>query len=63
MAITEILVMDDRLRELILSGASMSTIAHAAVEGGMEPLRKCGLEAIFGGNTTVEEVLRETGGA
>jgi type IV pilus assembly protein PilB len=63
MAITEILVMDDRLRELILSGASMSTIAHAAVEGGMEPLRKCGLEAIFAGNTTVEEVLRETGGA
>ena len=63
MAITEILVVDDRLRELILAGASMSTIANAAVEGGMEPLRKCGLEAIFAGNTTVEEVLRETGGA
>ncbi|MGE3174522.1 MAG: GspE/PulE family protein [Planctomycetota bacterium] len=62
MAITEILVIDDRLREMILEGASMSALANAAVEGGMEPLRKCGLEAIFGGHTSVEEVLRETGG-
>ncbi len=62
MAITEILIVDDRLREMMLSGASMSALAQAAVEGGMEPLRNCGIEAIFAGATTVEEVLRETGG-
>ncbi len=62
MAITEILVVDDRLRELMLAGASTSTLAQAALETGMKPLRACGLEAIFTGQTSVEEVLRETGG-
>ncbi|MEY4830938.1 MAG: hypothetical protein RLZZ562_2734 [Planctomycetota bacterium] len=62
MAITEILVVDERLRELMLSGASTSQLARAAVESGMSTLRDCGLQAIFSGSTTVEEVLRETGG-
>ncbi len=62
MAITEILVVDERLRELMLSGASTSQLARAAVESGMSTLRECGLQAIFSGSSTVEEVLRETGG-
>jgi type IV pilus assembly protein PilB len=62
MAITEILVVDERLRELMLSGASTSQLARAAVESGMSTLRDCGLQAIFSGSSTVEEVLRETGG-
>ncbi len=62
MAITEILVVDDRLRELMLSNASTSALTNAAIESGMVPLRTCGLEAIFSGHSTVEEVLRETGG-
>ena len=62
MAITEILVVDERLRELMLQNASTSQLARAAVESGMSTLRECGLQAIFSGQSTVEEVLRETGG-
>jgi type IV pilus assembly protein PilB len=61
MAITEILVVDDRLRELILEGASTARLAEAAVETGMQTLRETGLRAIFDGTTSVEEVVRETG--
>ena len=62
MAITEILIVDERLRELMLQNASTSQLARAAVESGMSTLRECGLQAIFSGHSTVEEVLRETGG-
>jgi type IV pilus assembly protein PilB len=61
MAITEILDVDDRLRELILAGSSTSTLQAAAVEAGLVTLRETGLQAVFDGLTTVEEVLRETG--
>jgi type IV pilus assembly protein PilB len=61
MAITEILDVDDRLRELILANASTSTLQAAAVEAGLVTLRETGLQAVFDGHTTVEEVLRETG--
>jgi type IV pilus assembly protein PilB len=61
MAITEILDIDDRLRELILTGSSTSTLQAAAVEAGLVTLRETGLQAVFDGHTTVEEILRETG--
>ncbi|MBL8724372.1 MAG: Flp pilus assembly complex ATPase component TadA [Planctomycetes bacterium] len=61
MAITEILDVDDRIRELILAGASTSSLQDAAVEAGLVTLRENGLRAIFDGHTSVEEVLRETG--
>jgi type IV pilus assembly protein PilB len=61
MAITEIIDIDDRMRELILAGSSTSTLHAAAVEAGLVTLRENGLRAIFDGHTTVEEVLRETG--
>jgi type IV pilus assembly protein PilB len=60
MAITEILDIDDRLREMILQGASTTTLQAAAIENGLTSLRENGLQAIFDGHTTVEEVLRET---
>ncbi|MCC7399502.1 MAG: Flp pilus assembly complex ATPase component TadA [Planctomycetes bacterium] len=60
MAITEILEVDDRLRELILAGASTTTLQDAAREKGMVSLRENGLLAVFDGQTTVEELLRET---
>ena len=61
MAITEILDVDDRLREMILAGASTTTLQAAAIENGLVTLRECGLQAVFDGLTTVEELLRETG--
>ena len=60
MAITEILDIDDRMRELILQGASTATLQAAAVENGLVSLRENGLSAIFEGHTSAEEVLRET---
>jgi type IV pilus assembly protein PilB len=61
MAITEILDVDDRMRDLILTGASTSALQAAAVEAGLVTLRENGLQAVFDGITTVEEVLREAG--
>ena len=61
MAITEILDVDDRLREMVLGGASTTALQAAAIENGLVTLRKCGLQAVFDGFTTVEELLRETG--
>jgi len=60
MAITEILDVDDRMRELILQGASTTALQEAAIEGGLITLRENGLRAVFDGSTTAEEVLRET---
>jgi type IV pilus assembly protein PilB len=60
MAITEILDVDDRIREMILQGASTTALQAAAVENGLVSLRENGLQAIFDGQTSVEEVLRET---
>ena len=60
MAITEILDVDDRMRELILQGASTTALQAAAIEGGLITLRENGLRAVFDGSTTAEEVLRET---
>jgi type IV pilus assembly protein PilB len=60
MALTEILDVDDRLREMILQGASTTALHAAAIENGLRTLRENGLQAIFDGLTSVEEVLRET---
>jgi len=60
MAITEVLEIDDRIREMILDGASTTQVQDAAVEAGLTTLRENGLQAVFEGDTTVEELLRET---
>lgn len=60
MAITEVLDIDDRIREMILDGASTTKVQEAAVESGLKTLRENGLAAVFDGSTTVEELLRET---
>ncbi len=60
MAITEVLEVDDRIREMILDGASTTSVQEAAVESGLKTLRENGLKAVFDGATSVEELLRET---
>ncbi|MCE9636968.1 MAG: Flp pilus assembly complex ATPase component TadA [Planctomycetes bacterium] len=59
-ALFEILLMSDRIREMIMDGAATDAIRTAAKEQGMRGLRESGLLSIFDGVTTVEEVLRET---
>jgi type IV pilus assembly protein PilB len=59
-ALFEILLLTDRIRELIMDGSATDVIRTVAREQGMRSLRDSGLLSIFDGVTTVEEVLRET---
>jgi type IV pilus assembly protein PilB len=56
----EYLPMNDQLRDLINHGASTQQVRDLALQTGMVPLRASGLEKVFSGVTTVEEVVRET---
>jgi type IV pilus assembly protein PilB len=60
MAIFEILVMDDEIRDLVMHEASTNVIRDNARKKGMRSLRECGLMGIFEGLTTIDEVVRET---
>ena len=60
LAIFEIMVMNDDLRELIMQQASTSVLRHEARKRGMRTLRECGLLSIYDGQTTIDEVVRET---
>jgi type IV pilus assembly protein PilB len=51
---------NDELRELILVGASALELKKKAIEQGMITLRRSGLIKVGLGQTTMEEVLRET---
>jgi type IV pilus assembly protein PilB len=59
-AIFEMLRIDEAIRELILTRASASNIRIVAQRIGMRPLRDAGVQKIFAGLTTIEEVVRET---
>jgi type IV pilus assembly protein PilB len=56
----EVMEINDELRELILVGASALELKKKAVEQGMITLRRSGLMKVALGQTTMEEVLRET---
>jgi type IV pilus assembly protein PilB len=60
MALFEVLLFSDEIREMILSGASSVELKRKAIEEGMLTLRMSGLQKIRDGATTLEEVLRET---
>ncbi|HTF57742.1 MAG TPA: ATPase, T2SS/T4P/T4SS family [Planctomycetota bacterium] len=59
-AIFEIMLLNERVKELIMAHSSTEQIRHVAREQGMRTLRESGLMAIFDGHTTIEEVVRET---
>lgn len=58
--IYEILVINQSIREMILSRASSQQIKQKAVSCGMRTLRQDGLEKAFKGLTTLTEVIRAT---
>lgn len=51
---------NDQIRDRINRGASTEKIRDIAMQTGMIPLRESGLEKVFTGVTTIEEVIRET---
>jgi general secretion pathway protein E len=59
-AIAEILVLNDPLRELIVNKASIVSIKAEARRGGTRLLRDAALDLAQHGRTTLEEVLRVT---
>jgi type IV pilus assembly protein PilB len=56
----EVMEISDELRELILVGASALELKKKAVDNGMLTLRRSGLTKVALGQTTIEEVVRET---
>ena len=56
----EVMEINDELRELILVGASALELKKKALEQGMITLRRSGLIKVAAGQTTLEEVLRES---
>jgi len=59
-ALFELMDINDSLRELILGKASATQLRLAAQRAGMRPLRDSGIQKVFAGLTTIEEVVRET---
>ena len=58
--IVMLIVMDDDLRDMISSGASTDLLRKASRDKGFATLRDAGLAALYGGVTTLDEVVRET---
>ncbi len=56
----ELIQMTDELRDMISAGASTDELRQACRKQGMATLREYGLQAIFNGVTTIEEVVHET---
>ena len=59
--IFELMLMDDRIKNLILKTSDANAIKRLAVqEGGMITLRQDGAKRVLDGTTTIEEVFRVT---
>jgi general secretion pathway protein E len=59
-AITELMVMDDEIRALVMQKADGSMIRRACTAKGMKLLRQDGAERVIAGQTSIEELLRVT---
>ncbi len=60
MALFEIMVVTERIKEAIIEGLSAEDLGEIARSEGMQTLRDSGLLGVFDGRITPEEVLRET---
>ena len=58
--IYELMIMSDELRDAIAAEASGDDLRDIARQQGMTTLRESGLKLIFDGQTTIDEVVRET---
>ena len=59
-ALYEVMVITDEIKELILNAASAMELKEAAVRQGMKTLRMSGITKLKEGVTTLEEVVRVT---
>jgi len=59
-AIHEFMVINDEIRDLINKNSSAADMRYAAQRNGMLTLRDAGLDKIYQGVSTIDEVVRET---
>ncbi len=59
-ALYEVMPMTDRLKEMVLQGASSAELKQEMIAEGINTLRMSGINKILDGVTTVEEVCRVT---
>lgn len=60
MAVHELLIMDDPLRELLMKTQDASAIKKQAVAGGMLTLRQSAINRVLDGLTSLEEAIQKT---
>ncbi|MEW6595412.1 MAG: ATPase, T2SS/T4P/T4SS family [Thermodesulfobacteriota bacterium] len=58
LAIFEMIILNDRLRKLVMTNAPLPELREAAVETGYQPMRYDGIKKVLRGLTTIEEVDR-----
>jgi type IV pilus assembly protein PilB len=59
-ALYEVMVFHDELKELVLQGCSTAELKAEAIQMGMQTLRMSGIRKVKEGVTTLGEVLRVT---
>ncbi|MCK4375022.1 MAG: Flp pilus assembly complex ATPase component TadA, partial [Candidatus Brocadiae bacterium] len=57
-AIYEVLIPDDRVKDVVASGGDLASIREAAVAAGMRTMLGCGIQKAARGITSIQEVLR-----
>ncbi|MSU80223.1 MAG: pilus assembly protein PilB [Gemmataceae bacterium] len=58
--IFELIIVNDDIRDMISSNCSTDQLSECCQKHGMQTLREAGLEQIYQGNTTIDEIVRET---
>ena len=59
-AVYEVMLFGDALKELVLQGGSAAEVKAEAIRQGMRTLRMCGITKVCTGTSTIEEVARIT---
>ena len=59
-ALFELMIMNDKLRDMVIGNASTDELREEARRNGMVPLREFGIGVAADGVTTLDEVIRET---
>ena len=59
-AVYEVMMFVDALKELVLQGGSVAEVKAEAIRQGMRTLRMCGITKVCTGTSTIEEVARIT---
>lgn len=59
-AIAELLEVDETIRRMIVAKSSSQELHEAAMQGGMRSMYLNGVDKVFAGTTTIQEVVRAT---